>query len=503
MKKPLFTFVICLFCFHLSAQDWVVRYVSEHLTGHTTFVDGFIDEDGVTFLAGREGPSHDISDALLMRIEPNGTHSEYRYERDGYHSKATCILEMNDHNLFVAGNLVDADDDYVMVLILDKQLNLLEEHRYAKEVEAVSFRDCKAALDSHSHVVVATAVAQNNQYQGIDLHGVFFKFNYQGELVGHRYLIEEYPHPFYFFMDFRLRQMWYKPDNDTWLCFSTGYGGVPSFVTLDSVFNYIEEHPIWRSEFDRFEHSINREDGYTDHWYNEEEALFFSSRGDYEHNKLRVSRINTDGEFLDFICLNERIDTIDDAATSRCMAAPNDSTFYFLFHYHDLVLYPGIGCVYQLNEHLEIVARHLDNEHQSYQSKLILPTADNGCIVVYDSCAYEIMSDIKHPVVKKLSPADFEQVFLSVKTTQEENANGLSPYPNPADDVVHLTLCGSGTVHRRCRITDAKGIIVADRIVDPDATLIQFDISRLKPGVYHCSLYTPEKTLLTEKFIKK
>lgn len=502
MKKRLFTFVLCLFFFHLSAQEWVVRYVGEHLTGLTTFVDGFIDEDGVTFLAGREGLNEDVTNALLMRIEPDGTHSVFRYDRDECHSRATCILEMNDHNLFVAGNLSDANDDYLMVLILDKQLNLLEERQYAKEVEAVSFRACQATLDSHDHVIVSTAVAQNNPYQGLDLHGVFFKFDYHGDTVSHRYLIEDYPDPLYFFMDFRLRQMWYK-DNDTLFCLCTGYGGVLSFVTFDSAFNYIEEYPIWRSESDRFEHSINRDDGYTDYWYNEEEALFFSSIGDYERNKLRVSRVNTHGEFQEFICLNERPDTIDDAASSRCMAAVNDSTFFFFFHYHVPILFPGTGCVYQLNDRLEIVGRHLDDDHLNYSSRLILPTADNGCVVVYDSCAYEMMSANRHPIIKKLSPNDFEQVFLSVKESSTPFYEDCFPYPNPADDIIHIPLPDNGTTTQRIRITDAQGITVTDRIVPPEAEHLQFNISGLKPGLYHYSLYAPDKTLLTEKFIKK
>lgn len=502
MKKRLFTLVLCLFFSHLSAQEWVVRYVGQHLTGLTTFVDGFIDEDGVTFLAGREGINENVSDALLMRIEPDGTHSVFRYDRDGCHSRATCILEMNDHNLFVAGNLSDANDDYLMALILDKQLNLLEERQYAKEVEAVSFRACQATLDSHDHVIVSTAVAQNNPYQGLDLHGVFFKFDYHGDTVSHRYLIEDYPDPLYFFMDFRLRQMWYK-ENETLLCLCTGYGGVLSFVTFDSAFNYIEEYPIWRSESDRFEHSINRDDGYTDYWYNEEEALFFSSIGDYERNKLRVSRVNAHGEFQEFICLNERPDTIDDAASSRCMAAVNDSTFYFFFHYHVPILFPGNGCVYQLNDRLEIVGRHLDDDHLSYSSRLILPTADNGCIVVYDSCAYEMMTANRHPVIKKLSPNDFEQVFLSVKEPIAHPYWDCFPYPNPADNIIHIHTPDNGTSNRRVRITDTQGITVADRIVPPEAEHLQFDISGLKPGLYHYSLYTPDKTLLTEKFIKK
>ena len=503
MKKCLLTITMGLFFFQVSAQEWVVSYVGDYPSGLTTLVDGFIDEDGVTFLAGCEGIDDEVSDALLMRIEPDGRHTVFKYLKEGNHSKATCIIEMNDHNLFVAGHLSDEADDYILVFILDKQFNLLHERQYEKGVEAVSFRDCKAALDCHDHVIVSTAVVQNNQYQGTDIHGVFFKFTYQGDLVSHRYLIEEYPNPLYFFMDFRLRQMWYKEETETLLCLSTGYGGVLSFVTFDSAFNYVEEHPIWRDEIDRSDHTINREDSFTDYWYNENEALFFSSRGDYEHNKLRVSRVNTQGEFLDFICLNERPDTIDDAANSKCMAAVNDSTFYFLFHCHTIPLYPGIGCVYQLNERQEIVARHVDDDHQCYQSRIILPTSDNGCVVVYDSCRSYFLPNIKHPVVKKLRPSDFEQVFFSVETAMDTQIQNTAPYPNPADKVIHLPLLGDGLPNRRLRIIDAKGLIVADRRVDSEAALIKFDISELKPGWYSYQLYASYRTLLTEKFIKK
>ena len=503
MKKRFFTIALCLFCFHLSAQEWVVSYVGEHPTGLTTLVDGFIDEDGVTFLAGLEGYDEEVSDALLLRIEPDGTPSVFKYLREGCHSKATCILEMNDHNLFVAGNLSDEADDYILVLILDKHFNLLEEKRYEKEVDALSFRSCKATLDNHEHVIVSSAVLQNNPYQSTDLHGVFFKFNYNGDLVSHRYLIEEYPDPLYFFMDFRMRQMWYKEESETLLCLSTGYGGVLSFVTFDSAFNYIEEHPIWRDDIDRSDHTINREDSYTDYWYNEEEALFFSSRGDYDHNKLRVSRVNTQGEFLEFICLNERHDTIDDAANPRCMAAANDNTFYFLFHYHTLPVYPGIGCVYQLNEQLEIVGRHLDDDHQCYQSRLIMPTSDNGCVVVYDSCVYQYLTHIKHPVIKKLAPQDFEQVFLSTTESVPDTPPNTSPYPNPANNEICIPLPNSEPGHQRCRITDANGLILADRIVDSEASVIKLDISEIKPGIYYYQLYTSDRTLLTEKFVKQ
>lgn len=113
------------------------------------------------------------------------------------------------------------------------------------------------------------------------------------------------------------------------------------------------------------------------------------------------------------------------------------------------------------------------------------------------------MTRTKHPVIKKLSPNDFEQVFLSVEATTDNTAELTMPYPNPADDVIHIPLPEKETTHRRIRISDTKGLVVVDRIVEQDASLIRLDISGLKPGLYQYTLYTPETTLLTKKFIKK
>lgn len=439
-----------------------------------------------------------------MRIETDGAHYEFKYVKEGYHSQATSILELPNHNLFVTGNLYGETDDYVMVLVLDKQLNLLGERQYEKEVDAVSFMECKATLDCHGHVIVATAVKQHNNYQGFDLHGVFLKFDEHGDLISHRYLIEDYPNPLFYFMDFRMRQMWYKEESETLLCLSTGGGGVLSFVTFDSAFNYIEEHPIWRDSITKSDHTIFRGDCYIDHWYNEDEALVFSSYGDYLHNKLRVSKINTRGEILEMIRLNERADTIDDTALHRCMAAANDSTFYFTFYYHTWTYYPGVACVYQLNEQLDIVGRHLDDDHESYWTNLILPTSDNGCITVNDSSSHTLGGYVRHPVISKLTPDDFESVFWSVdeKNTPSKRTSSQG-YPNPTSDFLNIPITWDQPGEMRCRITDARGRVVTDRPVFINGRLLQLDVSKLKSGLYQCQIYSTQRTFLTERFIKK
>ena len=111
------------------------------------------------------------------------------------------------------------------------------------------------------------------------------------------------------------------------------------------------------------------------------------------------------------------------------------------------------------------------------------------------------MTKIKHLVIKKLVPSDFEKVYLSTETNHDPIQTS-NLYPKPAIDRIYISLdCDMDDL--RFRITDTRGLLVADRIVDCYDTLLGLDISRLKPGVYQCQLYTSEKILYTEKFIKK
>lgn len=501
MKKLYLILASFLISAHITAQDWSFCYTGDYPQGSTQFCDGFIDEDGVTFLAGREGPDYDHPEALFMRIEPDGSHSEFKYKKEGCLSKATCILEMANHNLFVAGNISDSLDDFVMVLILDKQLNLLEEHSYEKEVEALSFGDCKAVLDSHGNIIVSTTVLQDYNPHVTTDHGVFLKFDCHGDLISCRYLIEDYPGALYFFTNFHLRQMWYNEEDETLLCLAPASNNIMSFVTFDSAFNYLREYPIINDENLRFDHILN-DDCFTDHWYNDEELLVFNSRGDYEHNDLRIAKINVYGDFLDYIFLTETPDTIFDPALYRSMATANDSVIYYSFYYHLSPLRPGQAVVWMLNEQLEIIGSYAFDDCSNYRADLILPTSDDGCLVVNHLSPDIPMDYYGSPIITKLKKEDFTTVLQSIAEPSAQPPPGLA-YPNPTDATLCIPLPELRGACARCQIMDAKGLVISDRIVNSDERILQLEVSGLSPGIYLYRIYTTEKTLLTEKFIKK
>lgn len=500
MKIICITTILCLIGSWASAQRWTIDYLGEHPTGRTHITSGFVDLDGVTFLAGYTGPDTDHPEAFFMRIEADGSFTTLTYQKESCRSRATSIVETDNHQLFVAGNLYDSHDDYVLILLLDKQLNILNESVYEKEVTSLSFGTCVADLDTHNHVIVSTTVEVENGFNGTDDYGVFFKFDNQGNLVSRRYLIEEYPDPLFFIKDFHLRQLWYKED-ETILCLAPGYGGVMAFITFDSAFNYIEEHQIWRNDEKKSDHTLHH-DCYTDYWYSEDEALFFSSRGDYDHNDLRISRINTQGTYLDYILLTQTPDTIYEPGIHRCMATANDSTIYYSFCYHTYPLYPGIACVYRFNKQLEITGRYLKDDCENYRAALVFPTSDNGCIVVNHYSPQAPLEHSGHPFIERLSEKDFEHCPLTVTQTNYYQ-HGPDPFPNPADNVIHIPLNDFKPYQIRCQIYDHQGRLVMDRKIGPGDADLQIDVSGLKPGAYHYRIYTQDKTLLSKKFIKQ
>lgn len=495
------TILLCLAYGTLFSQSWELNYHGEYSQGRTHFNFGFVDEDGVTFLAGQQGPDYYTSvDLLLMRIEPDGGHSETTYHKDGFLIEAHHILETAGRQLFVVGRVFDQSNDAIIVLWFDKDLNLLHESIYEKEVEGTKFERCTATLDSHGNIIVATAVVQPHQPIATARRGVFLKYNQQGELINRHYLIGETDSPVYELKKFLVRQMWYRSESEQLLCLAPAYANVMSFIVFDSAFNYIEEHPIWR-ETDglALDHYLN-EDCYTDHWISDDEALFFSSRGDIDHNKLRVSQVTTQGEFTEFIQLNERPDTIDNVATRRCMATANDSTFYFSFRESAMKLLPGTAVVYMLNDKYDIIGRYIDDEHDIFRPCLILPTSDGGCITVNDSCDWDLEIRHSHPKITKLRREDFEIVSLSVEPS---TVNEPRAFPNPCTDLLNIPLTDIYGEELRCRICDYLGRIVIDQSVPDRSGTLQLDISKLKAGAYLYQVFTPDKTILTERFIKK
>lgn len=499
MKKALcLVLLLGLARMPLRAQQWTLHYKEEYPEGRTHFYDGWVDPEGVAFLAGEEGTDYGHPHALLMRIEPDGRHTEFHYHRPGCYTKATCLIETSNRNLFVAGNCSIGGQDSLLLLLFDKDLNLLVERCYGKDRPAGPFGSCKALCDPYGQLILATTVSVENEYHGTEHRGVFLKFNAHGELLHQRYLMADYPDPLYDFMDFNLRQLWYRPEDETLLCLAPASGGVMSFVRFDTLFNYLEAHPIWRDETDKSDHTLFR-DCYTDHWYSDHEALFFSSRGDADHNKLRISRVSTEGDFLEFIHLNERPDTIDDAARHRCMAKANDSTFYFGFHTHTVGYHPGVSGVYRINDQLEITGRHLDDDHDHYRSWMVLPTPDGGCLSINDSCAWASTANLGHPVIRKLLPDDFESVTCTVLSAFG-GQHLPHPYPNPAETVLTIPLQQLPT---RFQVFDGQGRLLCDRLVKGQGNYLQFDVSGLRPGLYCFRLFQDGHPPLQGTFLKQ
>lgn len=497
-KHLLFTIAVSLMTCMVTAQSWTIRCRDLNAFEYTEFEDGFIDNQGVAFLAGRSGDDHEQSKAYLMRIDSDGTPSTIRYE-EGVCSCLNSIIEYDEGRIFAAGNLSDENEDFIFTMFLDKNLNVLSTCRYAKEQNGNRFGRCTAIPDGEGHIVVASSLEKEYSFL-IESKGVLLKYNDENIPILSRYLIADYPDPFYYMNRFKVRQMWFNNDDNTFLCLVPGTDGIYSFITFDTDFNLLEERPIQDEMSDILGHTLS-DDCYTDLWKSDE-AIVFSSLGWFDHNKLRVMKINTDGDFLDFIHFNERGDTIDNVSLYHCMAAANDTTLFFSTDYSIYPAYPGTANIYLLNDRLEIIGNHLDDKDESLRSSIILASPDGGCISVYDSCSYQYNCSDSYPIISKLSREDFHCIPWSIKNHETPNLSSLDVYPNPTDGILYIPFDTFDGRHSRCQIKDMAGRTLLDCLLDTNTGTLQIDVSSLNKGLYNYVIYNNKNIITKGTFIK-
>lgn len=497
-KGILIALAACLMTCTARSQTWTVHCKNLTPFEYTEFEDGFVDEDGIVYLAGRNGNDYEHGAAYVMRIQPDGGTSTYRYEENECLSSLSSIIAMDDERIFVAGNLSDDEDDYIFTMVMDKNLNVLSTHRYAKEVEGIRFGRCTALSDEEGHVIVASSIVRE-QSIWIENKGVLIKYNDDNHPILQRYLIADYPEPMYFMNRFKVRQMWNQHDG-TFLCLAPGSEEIYSFLTFDSDFNLLDEKYIQDEQCDILGHTLS-EDCFSDLWTSSEEAIIFSSLGWYDRNKLRAMKINADGEFLEYVHINERNDTIDFVAPFHCMAAANDTTLYFCTSYGTHPGYPGFASIYLLNDRLEITGHHLETDDECLKASMILATQDGGCISIYDSCSFQLNSHDSYPIISKLSRDDFDVIPWSI-IENTHATQSFCAYPNPTHESLFIPFQTLDIGHARCQISDITGRIILDCVIDSNSGILHVDVSRLNNGIYNYSLYNNKNILYLGTFLK-
>lgn len=80
--------------------------------------------------------------------------------------------------------------------------------------------------------------------------------------------------------------------------------------------------------------------------------------------------------------------------------------------------------------------------------------------------------------------------------------NGFSIYPNPAQNVLHLTQEFSNFEQYKVQFYDINGRVLQTEIWPNNASEMQVDISKLSTGVYFIKITNGEQLIHTEKLVR-
>ena len=160
------------------------------------------------------------------------------------------------------------------------------------------------------------------------------------------------------------------------------------------------------------------------------------------------------------------------------------------------------------------IGNQLNDNHWSYQTK---PTVDGG----YIGCGLNILHSGRHPwghpqagYVYKLDsdgcygPGDCPTTTIipnTVSVLLYEEEVDFSFYPNPTQDILHITYANTTHAEYRVVIRDVQGKVVADERLSPNEFEYthQLDLRHLSQGIYMLEIRSAGKMQATTKVIKQ
>lgn len=483
MKKPLFIVLYLVIPFILFAQQW------EMVLPDSVYLNkGIINEENTILFVGRSG-----NNGNMIKMYDDGQYGTIILPiNEGKHLNLFNIIPLANEGFFVSGGNNTGE---IETLILDKNFNIEQEHTIQVAEGFHGFMGSDAVMDDDGTIVVlATARRTYPNMQGSYQYiGVLFRFSQTGECLNYHYLDEQSIY------QINNQELMEDPFSDRIIAMCAGRNGLQSFLYFDYDLNLVEDHFIIDQSIPESNISRYVSDFYANCWYNEDEMLIAATQRDstgVNRPHILIGRVDRDG----LITEKTEINKPDTLLYFSRMAYANDSTIYISTRCHTVNwLGPFYPQVYLVNKDLEILGCLSFWEYLNCESNLVLPTEDDGCVMVITHST--LYYDSPQQCIVRLSREDFHPVW-SVKETpiQEIMAN---VFPNPANEEINFDLTDiplDGSV--RLRITNITGQTFLDRKVYGTGNLLTVGVTTLPTGTYTYCLYQKDKILTKGKFIK-
>lgn len=495
MKKIFITICFIAVAVILTAQQW--NLTIEHLNDEFHICEGCCTANNETIFVGYWN-----SDAYIVKIDEYGNYIDNRLSVESRTLKLLTIISLENGCYFVTGVSKSNDDDYLWVLVIDDDLNIVSEHFYEKEEEYADSEfylyGGKTAVDDDGTIIACVNVYMPFYIpETYRIRAVYMRFNADGERLNSVFISPgEYGSSLFYSTNFEMTSIMIAPNNDDLMVIGRGEGNCYSFLRFDYDFNMIQHNVIYEPTI-----TWSTNDTDSDHWIDDNSILLVTYQHDPDiHNKAMLvygKASLDDGIIYDDIWINKK-DTLNYTIGSHSMCTANDTTIY-------LVSLARLGNwtapanmeIYLTNKNLEILGTKYFYDEMYYCPFTAITTKDYGLVTVS-------RNNDKRTHIKKFLREDFNPIPCSVSETLKEKITAAA-YPNPTNGTLNIDISGISTNDNdvRFKIFNADGRICLDRIVNGTGNLLTVDVSGLQNGAYAFQIVKGNKTIISDKFIKE
>ena len=495
MRKVFLTIYFIALAVILTAQQWNITL--DHEGFGCWITEGCCTDNNETVFVGEWD-----TEAFAIKIDEQGHYTQKVFSMDDRTSRFHSIIPIGNGNYFVTGVSITNDIEYLWVLVLDNDMNIVKEQLYEKEEEYsvpdatfYNGKNCKAVMDDDGTIVVCVGVSMPFLPQTYRIRPVFMRFNTDCERLNSVFIASDDYGNLFYDTNFELNSIMTAPDNSDILVVGPGRGNCQSIMRFDCDFNLITYHIISAPTTTR-----TAQDPDSDFWIDNNNILLVAYFYDTEvHNKAKLvyGKANIhDGIIHENICIN-KTDTLNYTIGRHSMCTVNDTTIY-------LVSLSRLGNwaapanmeIYLTNKNLEILGSKYFYDETGYWPMTAIATNDDGIVAVSTS-----LRERTH--IKKLLREDFNPIPCSVKEVPKEKIKA-TVFPNPTNGTLNIDISNlPKNLENRVSITDMRGITRMSRIIKGSGNLLTIDVSALEAGVYFYSVYNREKELFNGKFVKE
>ena len=501
MKKLCVTFLILLFG-TLSAISQNSFEFGIDSKDDCLIYDADIDTNGNVIIVGEIGPFVGFDfDAFIMKLELDGSYSTKRFDLMDTLSMFSTVDVLDNGDFFVIGSYTVGSNfnerEYLWIVILDQELNLVIEKSYKIREPYVGFGTsfCSIIDNAGNIIYTGSSLSENDKDKTLFSDFAFYKFNQQGDT-----LLSKYYSYIWNEWSWELRQM---PNSDNLMLIekSSYYNNHNELMFLDPELNIINVNQTGDEE-------VGMRGGLSSEYWVTDTSFLLSGgnywdTAQYSEYYIGVYLVDTSAVFHQELALN-KTDTSDYQAWRNSMAYANDSTIYiggFQSPPYIWVTDPTIVELYVIDKDMNLLGYKEFGGDASYEVWGIIATDDDGCLMYGTSYTNDTVPERDAHIWKVLR----DDINIITEVSQSEDTPGsISVYPNPVIGQLYIHLDKKHDWDKlSLSIFTIEGKKVFKKNIIGKGNLLKADLHNLEDGLFVIRISNENKIIYSKKIIKK